>query len=472
MQRALSRIYPITKEAPDMIVAMQVKEVQAHPNADALRIYTFTAPDQTDTQIVANRENVYEVGDVAAVALIGSVLKDGTKIRKARLRGVDSYGMAMGHTQHPVGTDLTEEMGQIIEEAPATPAESPFPAGIEHIKWPSIEHLHHLIANMQRESETMGSDFVPPKVPYRAKIKLDGTNAAIQMHPQGQNFAQSRSRLIHTGEDNIGFAAWVEQHKDYFRDLNERLHQDAPLPGPILVFGEWCGQGIQKRTAISKIGQRIFAIFAVLWGDPDQGAAHLEIEPERLRELIPEHDEIHILPWHHEQLEIDFSSQKSLQDAADTINEWVLSVEERDPWVGEIFGQDGLGEGLVMYPVLNKLDISWRTRWSNLLFKAKGEKHQVVRQKSPVQLSPEHVASVKAFVDLVLTPARLEQGLQEACQGSAMPEKTGDFLRWIAQDIQKENHLEAEASGLEWKEISKPLSQAALQWYKQQLPTL
>ncbi len=455
-----------------MILAMQVKEVHNHPNADTLRVYVFGAPNHADTQIVANNETLYQVGENAAVALVGATLADGTKIRKARLRGVESYGMAMGHTDLPVGTDMSAEYGATPAAPIAAPIEStPLPTDIEHIKWPSIEHLHHLIASFQKEGEVFGDAFVMPKIPYRAKVKLDGTNAAVQMHADGRCIAQSRSRLIHAAEDNLGFAAWLEQHKDYFRDLNKRLHQDPPVSGPILLFGEWCGQGIQKRTAISKIPRRVFAIFAILWGDPSIGMAHIEIEPERLRALIPEHEDIHILPWHHEIIEIDFASQSSLQLAADTINTLVASVEFCDPWVAEVFGVEGLGEGVVMYPLLTEADPMWRTRWASLLFKAKGEKHQAVRQKSPVQLAPEHVASVQAFVDLVLTPARLEQGLQEACGGIAIPEKIGDFLRWVGQDVKKENTLEAEANGLDWKDIVKPLSQTALRWFNAQLPT-
>lgn len=456
-----------------MILAMQVKEVHNHPNADTLRVYVFGAPNHADTQIVANNENLYNVGDVVAVALVGAVLADGTKLRKARLRGVDSFGMAMGPTDQPVGADLSAQYRANTAPPPTAPSEAAaaLPTDIDLIKWPSIEHLHHLIASFQKESEVFGDAYVMPKIPYRAKVKLDGTNAAVQMRADGRCIAQSRSRLIHPQEDNLGFAAWLELHKDYFHDLNQRMHQQAPVSGPILLFGEWCGQGIQKRTAISKIPKRVFAIFAILWGDPSTGMAHIEIEPERLRALIPAHEDIHILPWHHETIEIDFASQASLEQAAETLNALVASVEACDPWVAEVFGTEGLGEGVVMYPLLAEADPMWRTRWSSLLFKAKGEKHQSIRQKSSVQLTPEHVSSVQAFVDLVLTPARLEQALQEACAGLAVPEKIGDFLRWIGQDVKKENTLEAEANGLDWKDIAKPLSQTALRWFQTQRPT-
>ena len=80
------------------IIAMRISSAAAHPNADTLRVYDFEAPGRATVQIVANQEHVYQVGDVAAVALVGTTLLDGMKIKRAKLRGVASLGMATGPT--------------------------------------------------------------------------------------------------------------------------------------------------------------------------------------------------------------------------------------------------------------------------------------------------------------------------------------------------------------------------------------
>ena len=41
--------------------------------------------------------------------------------------------------------------------------------------------------------------------------KIDGTNACVGI-VDDVVFAQSRSRVITPGDDNFGFAAWVEKH--------------------------------------------------------------------------------------------------------------------------------------------------------------------------------------------------------------------------------------------------------------------
>lgn len=89
------------------VIAMKVVEAENHPNADRLRIYRFDDGSGSLLQVVANLTNVYEVGDVAAVARIGTIMNDGLEIKEAKPRNVPSFGMAIGKVEDAVGTDLT-----------------------------------------------------------------------------------------------------------------------------------------------------------------------------------------------------------------------------------------------------------------------------------------------------------------------------------------------------------------------------
>jgi phenylalanyl-tRNA synthetase beta chain len=94
------------------ILAMRTVQAAKHPNADRLRVYHFDAEQGAGLiQVVANLQNVYEVGDVVAVALENTVLDDGTVIKKGKYRGERSFGMSMGTTDKPVGADLTADFG-------------------------------------------------------------------------------------------------------------------------------------------------------------------------------------------------------------------------------------------------------------------------------------------------------------------------------------------------------------------------
>src|SRR6266550_2993377 len=73
------------------ILVGRVLEVSPHPNADRLRLCSVDV-GQAKLSIVCGASNVLP-GMAVAVAQIGSKLPDGTKLRKSKIRGVESEGM-------------------------------------------------------------------------------------------------------------------------------------------------------------------------------------------------------------------------------------------------------------------------------------------------------------------------------------------------------------------------------------------
>jgi len=90
------------------VITMRVKTAEDVEGSKNLRVYTFEA-GETELVIVANRTNVYKVGDVAAVAQVGTVLPEahgGFEITQRKVFGVESFGMALGTTDLPAGVEL------------------------------------------------------------------------------------------------------------------------------------------------------------------------------------------------------------------------------------------------------------------------------------------------------------------------------------------------------------------------------
>lgn len=440
------------------VVAMKVVSVSSHPNADALRVYTLQNKEHAPIQVVANLQQVYEVDDVVAVARIGARLQDGTHIRRSKLRGVHSLGMLMGTVDVPVGTDLSELY--CVQEEPGT---EKGPKG-SLISWTKTPLLHNVVKfHNALRYHTEEAD-IPTCTTYRAKVKLDGTNAGIQLLASGECIVQSRSRIITPDDDNIGFARWVQDNEAYFQSI-ERTHPH------MILFGEWCGQGIQKRTAIAQIDKRIFAVFAIQFGDHDAESATLEIDPERIRLYLPEHPELFVLPWVGEALELHWKEKTQLKESAERINQLVDSIEKVDPWVEEQFGVQGLGEGVVWFPVFTGTSSGPipREQITDRMFKAKGEKHQAVRQKKSAQITPEVAQDLKDFVEMFVTDVRLEQAVQEGCKGQFEMRYIPDFIKWIVHDIQAESTAELEASPLDWKDARREIQKTAVAWYKERV---
>ena len=74
------------------IVVGRVLEVAPHPNADRLRLCVVEIGGGAKLSVVCGAPNVAE-GQSVAVAQIGAKLPDGTKLRKSKIRGVESEGM-------------------------------------------------------------------------------------------------------------------------------------------------------------------------------------------------------------------------------------------------------------------------------------------------------------------------------------------------------------------------------------------
>jgi len=73
------------------VVAGKILQVEKHPNADKLLVCQIDVGNET-IQVLTGAKNV-KAGDVVPVALDGSTLPGGKKIKKGKMRGLESNGM-------------------------------------------------------------------------------------------------------------------------------------------------------------------------------------------------------------------------------------------------------------------------------------------------------------------------------------------------------------------------------------------
>ncbi|MFT3916328.1 MAG: phenylalanine--tRNA ligase subunit beta [Anaeromyxobacteraceae bacterium] len=102
------------------VVAARILASEKHPDAEKLSVTKVDAGQGEPLQIVCGAKN-YAVGDVVPLATIGTVLPGGTKIEKAKLRGVQSFGMLcsareLGLSQDAAGLLILEK-----DVVPGTP---------------------------------------------------------------------------------------------------------------------------------------------------------------------------------------------------------------------------------------------------------------------------------------------------------------------------------------------------------------
>lgn len=92
---------------PEMenVVVGEVLEFEAHPNADRLRLCKVkTAEGDAHHSIICGAKN-FKAGDRVMVALPGAVLPGNFKIKKSKLRGIESEGMLCSAKELNIGQD-------------------------------------------------------------------------------------------------------------------------------------------------------------------------------------------------------------------------------------------------------------------------------------------------------------------------------------------------------------------------------
>lgn len=107
-------------------------------------------------------------------------------------------------------------------------------------------------------------------------------------------------------------------------------------------------------------------------------------------------------------------------------------------------------------------------RDSRYWFKVKGEKHSSSKVKVLAAVDVERFAQRDALVAAIVTDNRLAQGLELHVNefGRALDMRgIGEYLRWVINDIIKEEADTITASGFAVKELGKPISDIAKRFY-------
>ncbi len=119
------------------VVTARIEKIEKHPHADKLALCRVKpGPDQDPLPVICGAPNINE-GDIVPLALIGAELPDGTRLKKTKIRGVESQAMMCSERelgisddhagiwilppQTPLGKSLQEGLGDsdsILETEP------------------------------------------------------------------------------------------------------------------------------------------------------------------------------------------------------------------------------------------------------------------------------------------------------------------------------------------------------------------
>jgi phenylalanyl-tRNA synthetase beta chain len=129
----VARIERVGVGDPDGFVVGRVLEAEGHPDADRLTVCRVDVGAGDPETIVCGAPNV-AAGQTVAVARPGAVMPDGTKLGKAKLRGIESSGMILAEDEVGISEEHSETMVLAAELEPGEPLAPHLPIADEVIE--------------------------------------------------------------------------------------------------------------------------------------------------------------------------------------------------------------------------------------------------------------------------------------------------------------------------------------------------
>ena len=348
------------------------------------------------------------------------------------------------------------------------------------VKFPSIEQFRNIIKNVQHSAQYVGYDDVTntpimnrgakmPVITAIATEKLHGSHMGICYSNPDGFWVQSRENIITPEQDNAACAFNAMQNKDAWMEIINALanEHNVDLNTQIItVYAEWCGGSIQKKSAVTGLEKMavLFNNFKVSPLEPSETESAVWFETKIGETWVekPQNRIFNICNFPTYEIEIDFNQPLMSQNK---MVELVEKIIEPNSPVGRQFGiEKNTGEGIVC---------SFKFKDSLYQFKVKGSEHSNTKVKT---LKPVDDVKLQKIQDIAqqVTPAwRLEQMFALANDtingGTAKIENMGTFLKFVNQDILKEESDVIATAELEPKEIFPVVARIARQWYSEEL---
>lgn len=349
-----------------------------------------------------------------------------------------------------------------------------------HQSFPSIEQfltamhdVHYLYCqDYDSKSHTPPTQLkvgAPSHVKLCGTVKLHGTHADLVYYLDDVSqsptsiVCQSRSRVVTVDNDNCGFAAFVDalSHDTKLELLHQVLRvksSDGNTTGPIkqvMLAGEWCGGNIQPNVALYEL-PKMFVIFAVAVDGVFQDMAqYMSVASEQHKVY-----NIYRAPVFEAELEV-LNPIAALRDM-----QRITAEVERECPFAKTLGVSGTGEGVVWH-------LASMPGKSRYWFKVKGLEHTVSRVKPLKQYKDDEkrdAQDMRLFAEQAITEARLRQGLdhlREHNLDSGSLKNLGTFIKWVVEDVFKEERDEIRARQFSEAALKKELAKVPLQWFKQ-----
>lgn len=341
--------------------------------------------------------------------------------------------------------------------------------GLRHYAYPSIEQFRNVIYNVNHKSRYVGQSpdgepmydesRVKPTLRFMGTTKLHGTNFSVVIDRKNEKvYYQSRENIIAPIKDNAGSSSYIASFQNEFADYVTAKNYDAKYD-IVIIYGEWCGGNIQRGVALNGL-DKMFVVFDIRLRNSEDDKDYVWLGRDEVAAFeIPDKRVYNIYRFETWEIDIDFNYPQLKQNDLIAVTE---KVEANCP-VGKAFGVDGAGEGVVWKCITEGYTDS------GFWMKVKGEKHSASKVKKLAEVDVEKVNSIKEFVEMAVTENRCRQGIDKLIEADlpVSRKSLGDYLRWIHNDVVKEELDTILKNGLEVKDVAGSISAKAREWFFQ-----
>src|SRR3712207_1153521 len=203
----------VTGDVINKVVTGKIVKIEKHPDAEKLSVCQVDINAEEPIQIVTAATNMKEQ-DIVPVALHGSTLADGTKIKKGKLRGVPSNGMfcseeelgiagdkpVVGLMIMPEETPLGKEVKEVMDLAKAS---------IDFEITSNRPDCLSIIGIARETAATLGIDYKTPSTDYSVENN-ENINNSLKVEVKDELCR----RYIARGVKNVKIApspSWMQE---------------------------------------------------------------------------------------------------------------------------------------------------------------------------------------------------------------------------------------------------------------------
>ena len=199
----VERVFTHGVTALENFVVGRVLSAERHPDADRLTVCMVALGEGDTAQIVCGAPNVAE-GQTVAVARPGAVMPGGVKLKKAKLRGVESDGMILAEDEVGIGT-LHEGIMVLDDDLlPGTPLEEVLPLASDVLELEITPNRPDCLAVYGVAREVHAATGAPLTPPAGAELpaagEIPGFSVTVEDHEMCPRFTALLYEDVKLGE--------------------------------------------------------------------------------------------------------------------------------------------------------------------------------------------------------------------------------------------------------------------------------